>query len=225
LILLSFSEQPQTTPLTTVKAIDDKVLKLVATTTYSLDPTLSLKKKNTLIASCPKGLEPALQSDIEALGFSIVKIAPRAVYFVTDEVGFYRAHLGLRTASSIKLQLKTFECEGTGDLFSRCEKISWEKLLPKDVAINVQIQVSKDYNPKEVFEVFKRGIEARFLVRSGSTPEFAPKEDAAEVFVYQYNSQFCTSADTGPKVTLPPSKRTLRQAYCAWAGTRARRLC
>ncbi len=160
---------------------------------------LSLKKKNTLIASCPKGLEPALQSDIEALGFSIIKIAPRAVYFTTDEVGFYKAHLGLRTASSIKLVLKSFESNGTDELFARCEKIAWEKLLPKNVPVNTQVQVSKDFNPKEVFEVFKRGIETRFLVRSGATPVFGNKDNSIDIFVYQYNDQWTFSIDTTGK--------------------------
>ena len=160
---------------------------------------MSLKKKNTLIASCPKGLESALQSDIESLGYTVTKIAPSAIYFEVSELGFYEAHLSLRSASSIKLVLKSFACNGTDDLFSRCEKIHWEKFLRPNQEISAQVQVSKDYNLKEVFEIFRRGVETRILMRSGKTPSFGNGENAAKVFVYQFDKQWTISIDTTGK--------------------------
>jgi 23S rRNA (guanine2445-N2)-methyltransferase / 23S rRNA (guanine2069-N7)-methyltransferase len=89
-----------------------------------LGQDLTNATKLELFASCARGLEPALEGELAALG---VKTAPQlgGVAFEGDLGCAYRALLWLRSASRLLLTLRRFEAPDEAALYREVQAVDW----------------------------------------------------------------------------------------------------
>ncbi len=83
-------------------------------------------------ATCPKGFEELLATELASIGVSECKLTVGGVYFKGDLVHAYRANLWSRLANKILLPLKTFSCPTSDALYEGVKSIQWgDHLAPQ----------------------------------------------------------------------------------------------
>lgn len=80
-------------------------------------------------ATCPKGLESLLKTELEGLGGEDVRETVAGVYFSGDAAISYRACLWSRLANKILLPLGNFEINAGDDLYEAAMTIRWQDYL------------------------------------------------------------------------------------------------
>ncbi|GAB3091636.1 bifunctional 23S rRNA (guanine(2069)-N(7))-methyltransferase RlmK/23S rRNA (guanine(2445)-N(2))-methyltransferase RlmL [Aestuariicella hydrocarbonica] len=82
-------------------------------------------------ATCPKGLEGLLMTELQSLGFDDLRETVAGVYFSASLKGAYRACLWSRIANKIFLPLGRFEVNSAEDLYDAARSIDWQQhMLP-----------------------------------------------------------------------------------------------
>ena len=85
-----------------------------------------------LIASTTFGLEAVAKSEIQALGYEIVRVEDGKVTYKADERGIVRSNLWLRTPDRILVKVDEFMAPEFEDLFQRVKGYPWEEIIPVD---------------------------------------------------------------------------------------------
>lgn len=89
-------------------------------------------KQTQFFATCPKGIEGLLKTELEQLGFADVRETVAGVYFTTDQRGAYRACLWSRLANKVFLPLASFEVPTADALYEAARSIEWQQHLSPD---------------------------------------------------------------------------------------------
>ena len=90
-----------------------------------------------VVATCPLDCQDILAAEMRALGAFSVKTEYMAVSGMVTQEGFYRLHLGLRTASHIIRVIK--KCSGSSPVIleSQAKRIRWDRMIPKGKTFRV----------------------------------------------------------------------------------------
>ena len=97
----------------------------------------------TFFATCPKGMDDLLASELTQMGACNLKPAVAGVGFEGNlEVG-YRVCLGTRLASRILLQLGEFPASDDAQLYQGVQQIDWHEHLEIDGTLAVSCQLNK----------------------------------------------------------------------------------
>ncbi|GAA5316727.1 MAG: bifunctional 23S rRNA (guanine(2069)-N(7))-methyltransferase RlmK/23S rRNA (guanine(2445)-N(2))-methyltransferase RlmL [Candidatus Pelagadaptatus aseana] len=86
-------------------------------------------KEMQFFATCPKGMEGLLKTEMEQLGFAEVRETVAGVYFTTDQRGAYRACLWSRLANKVFLPLGSFPVDSADALYEAARSIDWDDHL------------------------------------------------------------------------------------------------
>jgi 23S rRNA (guanine2445-N2)-methyltransferase / 23S rRNA (guanine2069-N7)-methyltransferase len=95
-------------------------------------------------ASCPKGLEELLASELESLGADQVRLTVAGVYAEGPLEFGYRACLWSRLANRILMPLDKFEVGSADDLYDGVKSIPWHQYLTPRQSIAVDFVGSND---------------------------------------------------------------------------------
>ena len=99
----------------------------------------------TLQAHTAFGLEAVVARELKALGVEQVATENGKLVWETDLEGMIRAHLWLRCADRISLQIDTFEAHDFDDLFEWIKTIRWERWLTKTAKFPVTVKLNKSH--------------------------------------------------------------------------------
>lgn len=98
-------------------------------------------------ATCARGLEEVLAQELRTIGCETFTIAPGGVQFEGDQNLLYKAHLWLRTANRILLQLRSFPCRSPTDLYENLKKFKWETFFAKIENFSIDCTISGRNSP------------------------------------------------------------------------------
>jgi len=82
-----------------------------------------------MIAICPEEIKDVLADELKGLGATNIDQQFKAVHFECDELGFYNAHLKLRTASRLLRVIKDFAAKDERMLYDQARRINWGQVF------------------------------------------------------------------------------------------------
>ncbi len=88
-------------------------------------------------ATCPKGLEGLLATELSTLGADAVKESVAGVYFDGPLALAYRACLWSRLANRVLRPLASFEAETADALYAGLRAVNWSTVMPADTTLAV----------------------------------------------------------------------------------------
>ncbi len=97
---------------------------------------------NRYYASCPKGIEDLLLSELQTLQVAKPELAHSGVYFEGGLEAAYRVCLWSRLASRVFLPLKNFEVLSENELYQQVQMINWSEHLTVDGTLAVNCNLS-----------------------------------------------------------------------------------
>lgn len=187
----------------------------------------------TFFATCPKGLESVLATELTQLGAQDVKETIAGVSFAGDLALAYRACLWSRFASRIALSLSSFKAESDLDLYLGCIAIQWDKhfsvnqTFAVDFSGTSQAITNTQYGALKV----KDAIVDHFSKKTGIRPSVEKRSPDARVLVHWKKGTVSVALDlSGPALHQrgyrdetgeAPLKENLAAAVLArsgWAG-------
>jgi len=86
-----------------------------------------MKHSNQFFATCSKGVEDLVHTELEQLGITETKIHTGGVAFTGEIEDAYRACLWSRVASRILLQIKDFKISNDDDLYNEIIAVDWSQ--------------------------------------------------------------------------------------------------
>lgn len=159
------------------------------------------KKKSTILITCPKGVVPYLQAEIDTMEFPLLAQFDTAVRTAGSLEDTLTLNLHLRTASRVLYLLDTFTADTPGSLYNHLFNFPWETLISatgKDAYLCV---TSTADNPLVTDSRFvnvkvKDAIVDRIRDKCGSRPDSGPEKDKAVVHIYWKNNKAAVYLDT-----------------------------
>lgn len=94
-----------------------------------------------IIITCHKWLSSALSKEVEALGYSNIRVFQTGVELSGTMEDCIRLNLNLRTASQVMFSLKAFICNDPNELYRNLVTIPWEQMLEADGYFSVTSNV------------------------------------------------------------------------------------
>ena len=185
-----------------------------------------------LIATCPEETKDVLAQELTNLGATEVALGYRAVMATVTAESFYRCHLWLRTASSLALELETFQFRGFDDLKNRSSRLPWHRLFqPEHTYLIDGIAGDRGQgtlSSNDISKAVRLGLEIAFQRRVKQTPKVDLKEPKVKIVAFVRKSRVHVSVNTTGKVLHKrgykedhhpaPLKETLAAACLRLAG-------
>lgn len=85
--------------------------------------------KRKVVITCHKWLAPALQQEVEALGFHPDRVFQTGVELTANVNDCIRLNMNLRSASQVMYSLKSFTCDHPDTLYRQTLGLPWERLI------------------------------------------------------------------------------------------------
>jgi putative N6-adenine-specific DNA methylase len=165
------------------------------------------------LVPCRAGLERVVAAELEGLGINAPRIGRRAVFFVTDWAGIYRANMGLRSALNVLIPLRTFNARNYDMLYYQSRKTNWHKLFTVDKSVRIDVNGGSDVLTHSAYVVHrvKDGMVDTFRKLSGGVrPSISKDAPDIHVVVHLDGTSVTLSLDTSG---LPLFKRGYRQEH------------
>jgi putative N6-adenine-specific DNA methylase len=135
-----------------------------------------------LIATATFGLEAVVAREVQALGYTDVKVENARVTFKGDESAICRCNLWLRSADRVLIKMGEFKALTYDELFEGTKALPWPEWLPQDA----------------LFPVEGKSIKSKLF----SVPDCQSivKKAIVEKMKQRYHKEWF--AETGPKYTI-----------------------
>lgn len=145
-----------------------------------------LTSTSRIIITCHKWLSPALQREVTALGFPIVRAFPTGVELKGSLNDCIRLNLNLRCASQVMYSLRSFPCDHPDELYRELAGIAWETLIRPDGYFSVTSNV---FHPTIQTNLFanlrvKDAIVDRMRNKTGKRPSTGSELSGAVVYLF-----------------------------------------
>ena len=129
------------------------------------------------LATCPKGLESLLVSELQGLGATSVKETVAAVHFEGSLEVAYRACLWSRLANRVLMPLHSFMLNQADDLYQHCNDIAWERHLTAAQSIAIDFIGTSRLIDNSMFgsQRVKDAVVDRIRRVEGERPNVDPK--------------------------------------------------
>lgn len=160
------------------------------------------------------GLEPLLEQEIRALGFSDAAASTGGVRFSCDSRGLALANLQSRLASRIVVRLAEFKALAFHELERAARRVEWGRMLAPGATFRLRVTAKKsrlyhsDAIAERVADAVARGVAGARRVDGPAKDEdeqddaaphglgIAPDSQSAQLFVVRFDHDRCTiSAD------------------------------
>jgi putative N6-adenine-specific DNA methylase len=134
---------------------------------------LSSSPSESFFASAPRGLEPLLATELEALSAQDVKPVPGGAAFSGDWSTCYRVNYWSRIASRVLWRLGSFDYKNEQDVYTGAKAVEWPRFFNVERTLRVNVTAQK--SPLKSLEFatlrIKDAICDRFRDRLGRRPD------------------------------------------------------
>ena len=139
-----------------------------------------------IIITCHKWLSPALQSEVNALGFTIVRSFQTGVELSGTINDCIRLNLNLRCASQVMYSLKSFTCNDPDELYNSLVTVNWEKIIDPEGYFSVTSNVFHTTIQTNLFANLrvKDAIVDRMRNETGKRPSTGSTLSGAVVYLF-----------------------------------------
>ncbi|AWM38387.1 Ribosomal RNA large subunit methyltransferase K/L [Gemmata obscuriglobus] len=129
-------------------------------------------------ATCARGLEPVLASELDALGAEAVEPGRGGVTFQGPPALLYRACLWLRTAVRVLRPVHEFEVHNSDELYDAVRSINWADWMTPDqtLAVDCNVRDSALTHSQYAARRVKDAICDQFRERVGRRPSVDPDQ-------------------------------------------------
>lgn len=139
-----------------------------------------------IIITCHKWLSPALQQEVTALGFPVVRAFPTGVELMGTVSDCIRLNLNLRCASQVMYSLKSFSCDSPDELYRQLVTLPWETWIDPAGYFSVTSNV---FHPTIQTNLFanlrvKDAVVDRMREKTGKRPSTGAELSGAVVYLF-----------------------------------------
>lgn len=134
----------------------------------------------TLIATTKFGLEAVVKRELQALGYTDLKVAPGRIDFPATLADIPKCNLWLRSADRVRLKIAEFPATTFDELFEQTKALAWEEWITRDGKFTVlgrsvkstlySIRSSQAIVKKAIVERLKSYYHIEWFLETG--PEF-----------------------------------------------------
>jgi len=148
-------------------------------------------------ATCPRGAEAPLQSELRALGAKGVRPGQGGVRFTGDREVALRACLDLRTALRVLEPVGEFPATVGDELYEGALKLPWEELIARGQTLAVAASGHAEglTNTHYVEQRLKDAAVDVLREKTGERPSVDPAHPDVLIVVHLYNGQVSVSLD------------------------------
>ena len=167
--------------------------------------------ESKIIVTCNKRLSPYLQSEVEALGFTPVRVFQTGVELkgtVNDTISL---NLNLRCASQVLYLLKSFTAANPQQLYEQLVAIEWENLIDFAGYFSVTSNVNNEHITTPLFAnvKVKDAIVDRIKDKKGIRPNSGPEQNKTVVHLYWQDDKAEVFLDTSGETLAKHSYRKI----------------
>ena len=161
-------------------------LKYPGTESPAASVRASVAEQYQVFAPCPQGLEQALATELQALGYEQVQQSRAGCHFVSDWVGVMRANLYSRLATRILVQVSQAKVFNEDDILTLARLTPWERWFgPED---SLRVDTSAVRSPMQSLQYCnlraKDGICDRLREKEGARPSVDTVRPDARVHLF-----------------------------------------
>jgi putative N6-adenine-specific DNA methylase len=141
----------------------------------------------------PRGLEPALLAEMEALGLPEPRGVEAGAFFRGTLEDCYRANLWLRTGARVLRVVAEFPCADERALYREARQVDWFRLLDPDLTIAVRARLgrSRFTHSQYLSRLVKDAIVDEFREAFGRRPSVDKAAPAAQIHAW-FDQDRCT---------------------------------
>ncbi len=160
-------------------------------------------------ATCARGVEEILASELTALGMQGITKERGGVRFAGEAADCWRANLWLRTANRVMVPLATFSCDSPQSLYDGVRAIAWHEYLNPTMTLAVDCSLRDSALTHSGFVALKTkdAIVDAQRDRFGSRPSVDTKEPGLRVNVHLLKNRCTVSLDSS---SVPLDRRGYR---------------
>lgn len=131
-----------------------------------------------LLATCPKGLNYALEAELQELGAQSLRSYPAGVDFTAGLEQLYRILLWTRLANRLALRLVDVRVDNVEQLYQCAHDVDWPALFSENCSIAVEFSGTNEWIDNSLFGALKikDAIVDRFRASKGVRPNVERKE-------------------------------------------------
>ena len=167
--------------------------------------------ESKIIVTCNKRLSPYLQSEIEALGFTPVRVFQTGVELKGTVNDTITLNLNLRCASQVLYLLKSFTAANPQQLYEQLVAIEWERVIDFTGYFSVTSNVNNEHITTPLFAnvKVKDAIVDRIKDKKGIRPNSGPDQNKTVVHLYWQDDKAEVFLDTSGETLAKHSYRKI----------------
>jgi 23S rRNA G2445 N2-methylase RlmL len=145
--------------------------------------------QNKIIVTCSNRLAPYLQKEIEALGFTPLRIFKTGVELQGSLQDCIKLNLNLRCASQVLFSIKEFNAFNADDIYKVLIDFAWEDVIAAGGYFSITSNVNNETINNSLYAnvKVKDAIVDRFRNKTGSRPNSGPLLDGTVIHLYWQN--------------------------------------
>lgn len=155
-------------------------------------------KKNDIVITCLPYLADALEREIHALGYQVLKKDRKAVALEGDISDAMKLNYYLRCANKVLFHFGAFKASGPDQLYKIASQLKWETIMSVDGYFSVDSFVKnisiRDNRYANL--TLKDAIADRFMKLFGRRPDSGPKTSDIVIFMHWINDDVTLYFDT-----------------------------
>ncbi|MCC8410704.1 class I SAM-dependent RNA methyltransferase [Mucilaginibacter sp. UR6-1] len=167
--------------------------------------------ESKIVITCNKRLSPYLQGEVEALGFTPVRVFQTGIELKGTVNDCIPLNLNLRCASQVLYSLKEFTAATPDELYNELVKIEWEKLIDFSGYFSVTSNVNNEHIRTPLFAnvKVKDAIVDRIKQEKGIRPNSGAEVNKAVIHLYWQDDRAEIFIDTSGETLAKHSYRKI----------------
>lgn len=139
-----------------------------------------------IIVTCSNRIGPYLQKEVEALGYTPIRVFKTGVELNGTMQDCIKLNLNLRCASQVLFSVKQFRAVNADALYKALVGFYWDNIIAADSYFSISSNVSNDTINNSLFAnvKVKDAIVDYFRNKTGSRPNSGPELDKAVIHLY-----------------------------------------
>jgi putative N6-adenine-specific DNA methylase len=167
--------------------------------------------ENKIIITCNKRLSTYLQQEVEALGFTPVRVFSTGIELLGTVTDCIALNLNLRCASQVLYLIKSFNADDPKQLYDELVTIEWEKLIDFAGYFSVSSTVNNEHilTPLYANVKVKDAIADRIKSIKGLRPNSGAEANKTVVHLYWQDNEADIFLDTSGETLAKHSYRKI----------------
>ena len=151
-----------------------------------------------IIITCSNRLSPYLQKEVEALGYTPVRVFKTGIELKGTLRDCIKLNLMLRCASQVLFSIYECIANDANELYDRLHALPWEDIIPEGGYFSISSNVDNPSINNSLFAnvKVKDAIVDRFRNKTGQRPDSGPSLDKAVIHLYWKGDEVELFADS-----------------------------